>query len=40
MDDLKTTINEWLETMKKVTNEHQEVDELSNEDCGLRNEMD
>mmetsp|Transcript_9518 Transcript_9518/g.20853 ORF Transcript_9518/g.20853 Transcript_9518/m.20853 type:complete len:91 (+) Transcript_9518:491-763(+) len=38
--DLKNTMFNWLETMKKVIHEAQDKDEENHEDCGLRNEMD
>jgi len=38
--DLRSTMINWLDTMRKVINEKQTKDEEINEDCGLRNEMD
>jgi len=40
LNDLKQTMFNWLEIMKRVTKEKQQVDEENSEECGLRNEMD
>lgn len=33
-------MNNWVDTMKRVIKESQAKDEETNEECGLRNEMD
>lgn len=40
LNELKETMNTWLNRMKDVSEENQSKDEENNEECGLRNEMD